>query len=333
MAPPTTQKEGVSGHDKQAVHQHEREQPHTTPDQRDDEDHRGDHEHDGHGGGHSGHGAHGMEMQMPLPGGLPMAQRGPDRDGLSLDCIHLALGPLLADWPGGLTIRLVLQGDVIQRAELDALTPFDGAPAHSRSFWHAPWLRAAAGEYVAVAEAARRRAAAHLDSLGRLLAVAGWPAAATQARRLRDDLLAGAAEAVIRPQIERFARRVGRSRTLYWLTRDIGVLCAAHAQAAGVTGPAAYAAGDVPARYRQWLAEVAREMGRLDERTPLSLADAFDAPRGRLDVERTPSTALIAVLPGMLTGTELAAARLIVASLDPDPDELITVRAAADRHG
>jgi hypothetical protein len=280
--------------------------------------HREGHDHpEGHGGG------------MDMPAGLPMAEPGPDRDGLTLDRIHVPFGPFLPDWPAGLTIRLTLQGDVIQQADCVELAPERGAT--TVPFWTEPWLRAAAGEHVLAGEAARRRAAAHLDSLGRFLAVAGWPAAATAARRLRDDLLAGAQSSGIRPRTERLARRVGRSRTLYWLTRGLGNLSQPAADAAGVSGPAARANGDVPARYRQWLTAVLDDVARLKETDPLDPAGR-QSPRGRLDGPRPPSAALVDVLPRLLEGVEVAAARLIVASLDPDPDEL-AARPAEVAHG
>ncbi|MGA5148145.1 hypothetical protein ACPCSF_24355 [Streptomyces griseoincarnatus] len=283
------------------------------------EDHQ---DHSGHGG-HAGHG--GMEM----PGGLPMAEQGEDRDGLTLDQLHVPLGPFLADWPAGLRLRLVLQGDVVQAADLDEAPVL--VPRPVEPFWAQPWLRAAAGEAVSSGEAARRRTASHLDSLGRLLAVAGWPAEATKAHRLRDDLLDGAPAAALAPRLERLARRIGRSRTLFWLTRGIGVVTAQDAQAAGVSGPAARAGGDVPARYRQWLTDIRHDMARLDDPSPLDPAQ--ESPRGRWDAQQPPSAALVALLPRLLDGAELAAARMIVASLDPDLDELAACFAEVTARG
>ncbi|WP_262505118.1 hypothetical protein [Streptomyces sp. TRM68367] len=276
---------------------------------------------DGEGQGHSGHEGHGGHGggEMEMPAGLPMAEQGPDRDGLTLDQLHVPLGPLLADWPSGLTLRLTLQGDVVQETQVEMAVPHDAAAV--ASFWSEPWDRAVAGERVGVGEAARRRAAARLDSLGRFLAVAGWPAEATAARRLRDDLLAGAAADVVLPRARRLARRVGRSRTLYWLTRGIGPLTASDAADAGVGGPAARADGDVPARYRLWLATMLDDLARLEDASVLD-PSREEGPRGRLGGARPPSAALVEVLPRLLEGAELAAARLIVASLDPDPEEL-----------
>ena len=264
------------------------------------------------GGAHDGHDMDGMDM----PDGLPMADRGADRDGLRLDQLHVPLGPVLPDWPAGLVVRVTLQGDVVQHAEAQALGGGGGG-----SFWSEPWRRAAAGEQVTTGEAARRRGAADLDSLGRLLAVAGWDDAATAARRLRDDALAGVPGLSLRPAACRFARRVARSRTLAWLTRGLGVLMPDEAAAAGVDGPALRAAGDVTARYRRWCAELAEIVGLLDDGSPLS-AVGPGPPRGPLDDTQSPSARLLAALPGLLEGAELAAARLIIASLDPDLDEV-----------
>ena len=294
------------------------------------------HEHDdGEGdtgrrhGGHEGHGGHdGGEMEMP--GGLPMAEQGEDRDGLELDRLHVPLGPLLADWPAGLTIRVTLQGDVVQEAAVEE--PLRSGSSGREAFWLQPWLRAAAGEPVSLGEAVRRRAAAHLDSLARLLSVAGWPAEAIAARRLRDDLLDGASGAAVVLRLERFARRVGRSRTLAWLTRGMGGVSVAEAREAGVSGPAARAGGDVTARYRQWLADIRGDVRRMEEPSPLRPA-AEESPRGCWSHHGPPSAALIALLPGLLRGAELAAARLIVASLDPDLDELAGARCEVKAHG
>jgi hypothetical protein len=276
---------------------------------------------------HGGHDMGGMDMGreahgdhavggMEMPAGLPMAERGEDRDGLKLDQLHVPLGPVLPDWPAGLVVRLTLQGDVVQHAEAQAL-----GPGGRGSFWDEPWHRAAAGEPVTTGEAARRRAAAHLDSLGRLLAVAGWDDAATMARRLRDETLAGTPPARLRPAIHRFARRVARSRTLAWLTRDLGVLMPEDAAASGVRGPAPRAAGDVTGRYRRWCSDLCDVAAVLDDGAPLGAA-GLEPPRGPLEPAGSAVAVLLAAMPRLLAGAELAAVRLTIASLDPDLDEL-----------
>jgi hypothetical protein len=83
----------------------------------------------------------------------------------------------------------------------------------------------------------------------------------------------------------------------------------------GLTGPAARHLGDLTARFAGWLAEIGESLSRVDD--PVALDD--DAgPRG--PVAASPSDAMLAALPELLEGVELAAARLIVASLDPDLD-------------
>ena len=295
--------DAMGGHDGEMGHRDHGEMGHVDPDEM----------HAGHGD-MAGMQMGGMHMHMgtgPVRG-LPMAHQGDDRDGLRLDRLHVPLGPVLPDWPAGLVIRLTLQGDVVQQAEPEVLGGGSG------SFWDEPWRRAAAGEYVAAADAARRRAAAHLDSLGRLLSLAGWGAASAVARRLRDDLLAGAPPGRLGPDARRFARRVGRSRTLAWLTAGLGELSAGDAAAAGAGGRAV---GDVTARYRRWCADLDAAVPALEDASPLRPAD-LEPPRGPLADGSPLSAGSLAVLPGLLAGTELAAARLIVASLDPDLDEL-----------
>jgi hypothetical protein len=279
------------------------------------------------GGGMGGMPMGGHDMAgMVLPGGLRTAHPAPDRDGLRLDQLHLPLGPVLPDWPAGLVVRAALQGDVIQHAEAQILGPGAGG-----SFWAEPWRRAASGEPVSTGQAARRRAAADLDSLGRFLAVSGWDEAASAARRLRDGALDGTPGTRLKPAVDRLARRVARSRTLAWLTRGLGVLTPGEAAAAGVGGPALRAAGDVRARYRRWCTELSDTAAMLDDGPPLSAA-GLEPPRGPLDGPRAPSAGLLAVLPGLLDGADLGAARLIIASLDPDRDEFPATGQASRDH-
>ncbi|MGW3349282.1 hypothetical protein ACWDA3_38810 [Nonomuraea rubra] len=226
-----------------------------------------------HEGGHHGH-------HMGDPGGLAMAGRGPDRDGLSLDRLHVPLGPILPDWPCGLVVDTVLQGDVIQEATVRWL-------GGGESFWTEPWDRAAAGRLVTRGEAERRRAAAHLDSLSRLLSVAGWPTAAGRARTLRDQLLADAPREALTAPYERFARQVRRSRTLRWMLRGVG----------------SAEDGDAMARLEARLTATRAAIASIEDEAPLN-------------EERPPRNDLHAEL---LVGAELAAARLIIASLDPAP--------------
>lgn len=290
-------------------------------DQGDHLDHPGRQDHQEHPGrqdhgerpGRQDHGGH----RGGVVAGLPMAGRADDRDGLRLDRLHLPLGPVLPDWPAGLVLEVALQGDVVQ--SVTEHPPAAGVPGRC-PFWSEPWLRAAGGEAVTRGAAERRRCASHLDSVGRLLAVAGWPRPAAEARRLRDRLLHGAATGELAPGVLRLTRRVAGSRTLRWLTVALGELPAGRAGELGVTGPALAADGDVHARLCVWLAEIERSLHGMDDTRAVS---GGDGPRGRLDPDRPPSRVLLDALLPLLPGAEFACARLILASFDPDLDELV----------
>ncbi|MHB1873750.1 MAG: hypothetical protein ACYCPF_02685 [Streptosporangiaceae bacterium] len=89
----------------------------------------------------------------------------------------------------------------------------------------------------------------------------------------------------------------------------------------GAAGPALGPGGDVTVRYRRWCADLEAAVTVLDDVFPLR-PDGPGAPRGPAEDGRVPSAGLLAVVPGLLAGAEFAAARLIVASLDPDLDQL-----------
>ncbi|WP_251067311.1 hypothetical protein [Streptomyces sp. ISL-36] len=250
-----------------------------------------------------------------------MAERDDDRDGLRLDRLHLRLGPALPDWPTGLVLDVAVQGDVIQRAE----TLVVAAPARTGAarlpFWSAPWLFVGDGSTVPTGVVERRRCAAHLDSLGRLLSIAGWAHQAGRARALRDAVLVGAMVTDVDDDVRRFARRVRSSRLLRGLLTGLGHLSAARAGELGVTGPALIADGDVWDRLLVWLDETQRSLKAAHDGRPWPSHD-LNGPRGRLAAEHPPSQRLLRALPELVTGAEFACARLIVASLDPDLDEL-----------
>lgn len=264
------------------------------------------HEHTGTGGapgggdgGHHGHGA-----AMPLPGGLPMAELGDDRDGLMLDRLHLPLGPALPDWPAGLVLHVVLQGDVVQHAEAELLDVDAEAIGTEEvgtdgSFGHRPTRH---GGAVTRGDEARRRAAGELDSLGRLLAVAGWADPAARARRLRDDLLAGAGVAVCRGRARPLLAQLRRSRTLRWLVRGINT--------GGI---------DLNGRLAARLDALEAALAELDE-AAAPAASHGDEHTGGSDTRGTLRE--LDELASLLVGAEFAAARLVVAALDPDTDAI-----------
>jgi hypothetical protein len=233
---------------------------------------------------------------MEVPGGLPMADVGPDRDGLMLDRLRVALGPVLPDWPAGLVVDVVLQGDVVQEASARILDP----PAHDHaaptSFW---------SDADSTADHARRRVARHLDALARLLCTAGWADPAAKARHLRDELLAGAPAESLRSRAEALVGTVRRSRTLRWMLRGVGA-----------------GAGDVTALLAARLAAIQAALAAVEN--PAHAAD---------DDPGSTATSTSDELAELLVGAELAEARLIVAAVDPDTDRITVARAGQARHG
>lgn len=174
--------------------------------------------HSGHQMGHADHDMGDMEM----PAGLPVAEEAPDRDGVALDALRISLGPALAHWPAGLRLDLTIQGDVVQRATVDAL------PAITPS--------------LSLTGAARR-----LDGLTRLFAIAGADRFALQAARIRDDLLTGA-DRDTAARVDRLRARASRAWLLRSLTDRIPL--DPDGRLFGLPAPV-----DVTTRWRRWLDE------------------------------------------------------------------------------
>ena len=125
---------------------------------------------------------------MELAGGLVMAGRGEDRDGLRLEVLQLTLGPLLPGWPAGLQVEAVLVGDVLTAATSRQLDPADDTAAPVRT--------------------------QALDAVAALLAASGWEDGARRARQARDEDGDGPATADLR-------RRLARARLLRWSLRRL----------------------------------------------------------------------------------------------------------------
>lgn len=221
-------------------------------------------------------GEHGM-----APAGIPLAEGADDRDGLEMDVVHVPLGPVLPHWPAGLVMRCVLHGDVVDEAAVEVLggrglppPPAAGSlPLHD--------------------------AATACDGAARLLAVAGWDTAASQARRVRDMVLdsGGSSAEQAAGQVARLRSRVARSRSLRWILRDLGVVDESTVRALGLP---ADARGDV------------------HDRLLALLGRAVAVLRGDPVEPGGDPSAVVAALPRAVAGLEVGAVRLVVASMNPD---------------
>jgi hypothetical protein len=241
-------------------------------------------EHGGHEedhGGHSGHGGHGgMDM---APGGIPLAEGGEDRDGLEMDVLHVRLGPVLPYWPAGLVLGCTLQGDLVVEAEA---TTVDGGSD--------------------VPDELHLSAARRCDNAVSLLALAGWDDAAGRARRVRDLLLGEDADAAEAMQLlDDLQRRVRRSWSLRWALRRLAPLDDAALDEHGLP---ARLGGDTHDRALTLLERARQDVVRL-------AGEETGADHGAGSDSSVPLDAIA----HLVTGLDLATARLVVASLDLDP--------------
>ncbi|MFP5253527.1 MAG: hypothetical protein ACLGH4_06995 [Actinomycetes bacterium] len=225
----------------------------------DEQDGDDDEDHGDHDGGHEGMDHGDMEMS---PGGIPLAEGGADRDGLEMDILNVRLGPVLPHWPAGLVLRCSLQGDVIASAQAELL---DGS-----------------GRCEQDPEAPGRR----VDDIVSVLALAGWDAAAAEARAIRDSVLDHGLDDETRARLGRLARRMSRSRILRWSLRGLRPLTEQDLAQHGLPADAVGDAYD-------------RAMGMLDR------AVAGDAG-AVLSTDH---------LGHLVKGLDLATARLVIASL------------------
>lgn len=240
--------------------------------------------------------------EMEMPGGLMMADRAEDRDGLKLDVLHVPLGPLLPGWPAGLVIHTQLQGDIIQAAHAQILDHSLDDPALDD-----PTVADRPVGDANVTDSAR--AVAALDALAALLTAADWHRAAAEARALRDDLRADPTAADAPVRLRRLGRRVARSRVL----RARGTLLGSiDPSEAGLD-----LAGDSVARWLRWLAIATSAVSASSPGRPPTVPQHTSTTRQRLEH----ATRLI-------VGLDLSAARVLIASLDIRPGDQAVSRLA-----
>jgi hypothetical protein len=205
-----------------------------------------------------------------------------------MDVLNVRLGPVLPHWPAGLVLRCGLQGDVIATAQaelLDGPRPSDPGTARQDH-----WAR-------------------HLDNVASLLALAGWEDAAAEARGIRDAALRHGADKAVDDRLARLHRRVRRSRLLRWSLRGLRPLSADDVRRHRLPVDAI---GDTYDRLTTMLQRAATGATGDDAEGPSRTG--ADGPRH--EVGEHPPTWSTHHLAHLVTGLDLATARLVVASLD-----------------
>lgn len=137
-------------------------------------------------------------MDMSGPGGVDLASGELDRDGLTMDVLHVPLGPVLAGWPAGVTVLASLQGDVVTAATVSLV----GGPGVLST---------------------RQRRAYLLDAAAQLLDLTGPPRSARRLRVDRDELL-DAREPREPADAMAAWRGLRRDPVLRWALRGLGTM-------------------------------------------------------------------------------------------------------------
>lgn len=293
------------------------------------------------------YGQGGSGMTGGTPYGRPMAELGPDRDGLRLDVLPVTLGPFLPWLPPRIVLELRLAGDLVTDATVVAART-DPSPAASRQA-RSPFVRALV-EPVPIAEVEVARAEAHLRWLSDALLVQGLPALSRRALRLARDVTAGDGG-----RVRGFAALLRGTGVVRWSLGRAGAIGREQLAGRGL-GPVARAAGlpederlDNPAYASLGFEPVVldqddpagRWLVRLEEAArSLDLAAAageartvpngrVESPRGRLQADDAPTGRALRLLPEILPGLEWGDAVAALVSLDLDVDESGTVATGA----
>ena len=293
------------------------------------------------------YGQGGSGMTGGAPYGRPMAELGPDPDGLRLDVVPVRVGPFFPRFPSGLVLDVRFSGDLVLDAAIGEgpVGPPVGPPRTGLR----PFLRALT-EPVPIAELELVRAREHLRWLADALVAHGLPALGARALRLAQRVQPGDGSTV-----RRLARLIGWTQVTRWSTRGVGTVSADDLAGLGA-GPVARAAGlaeDVrledPAYRALGFEPVLGDRGDAAARWAVRLAEAADSldlaaragdarttpigrvesPRGRLEPGSAASARLLALVPQLLRETEWGDAVATVVSLDIDLDEAAHVEQLA----
>lgn len=284
------------------------------------------------------YGQGGTGMTGGAPFGRPMAELGPDRDGLRLDVLPIRLGPFFPPIPTGLELDVRVAGDVI----IDVAVAQPDV-AHEVATSGSPFLEAlGTPQRIAVLEMERARS--HLRWVSDALRLQGLGALALRALDLAGTVGPGEVG-----KVSSLSAAIGRTGIYRWSLPPIDATRAAMLAGAGL-GPASRGLGassderlEDPV-YRALGFEPVRRTGagggiadiwrtRLDEviqslelaarsgGMATTVSGAVEAPRGRLSRGEAPSSRALALVPVLLEGLEWGDAMATMAALDIDIDE------------
>lgn len=292
------------------------------------------------------YGQGGSGMTGGTPYGRPMAELGPDRDGLRLDVLPMSLGPFFPPLPG-LVLDLTTAGDVVIEAAV--VEAAQGRPLVAASALTSSPFVAALTAPVPIAELEVARARDHLRWLADALIAQGLPALGLRALRLAHDVRPGEGT-----RIRAFGGRLRRTGLFRWSlpragridpTSLAGLGLGPIARAAGLAedvriddpgyralgfAPFVVAGNDPIGRWQVRLEEAARGLdlaARAGGRMSTVLGQV-ESPRGRLEPGDGPTDRVLALVPEILRGLEWGDAIATLISLDLDLDEGRATRAA-----
>lgn len=293
------------------------------------------------------YGQGGTGMTGGTPYGRPMAELGPDRDGLRLDVLPVALGPFFPRLPTGLVLDLKSAGDVvIEAAVVEAASGRPPTAASART--SSPFVRALL-EPVPIAELELARARDHLRWLADALIAQGLLALGLRTLRLAHDVRPGDDD-----RIRSFAGRLRRTGLFRWSLPRVGRIDPTRLAGQGL-GPIARAAGlaedvraedpsyralgfapfvvdrnDPVGRWQVRLEEAARalELAAQAGRRMTTVVGRVESPRGRLQPGDSPTDRVLELVPEILPGLEWGDAIATLISLDLDLDEAGAATAA-----
>ena len=286
------------------------------------------------------YGQGGSGMTGGTPYGRPMAELGPDRDGLRLDVLPVELGPCFARLPTGLVLDLRVAGDVVVGASVTSRS-LDVAPSTLGGIRRSPFLRALTTS-VPIAELETARAQDHMRWLADALHAAGLRALGLRALGLAGTVRPGDGRAV-----RDFGRMLDHTGLYHWSlgpARNVGAETLAGlslgpvSRAAGLREdvrlvdpgyhalrfePVIMDAGDLASRWRIRIEEAAAALDLAGQAgaTTTALLGQVESPRGRLSAGDAPTDRALALIPQSIEGLEWSMALATITSLDLDLEE------------